>query len=65
MNIPNHSILNPTPGDPSGYLHKNGLWAAVPWGKKFVIIHNGQQVHQTNNLAAAKKYIAKESKTKK
>jgi hypothetical protein len=65
MNIQNESLLNPKPGDPNGYVTKNGEWAAVPFGKKFMIIHNGCQMEVHNNLTAAKKYIEKQIKTKK
>lgn len=58
-------ILNPTPGDPEGYVTKDGMWAAVPFGKKFIIIHNGQQVHVANNYKAARTYITKETKVSK
>lgn len=64
MNIPNEGLLNPIPGDPSGYVTKDGMWAAVPFGKKFIIIHNGQQVHTANNYKAARTYIAKAVKGK-
>lgn len=59
MNIQNEGILNPSPGDPNGYVSKNGEWAAVPCGKKFVIIHNGQQIHTANSYKTAKSYIQK------
>lgn len=66
MNIQNESLLDPKPGDPSGYVTKDGMWAAVPWtGKKFVIIHNGQQVHTANNYQTAKSYILKQIKATK
>lgn len=65
MNIQNEGILNPTPGDPNGYVAKDGMWAAVPWGKKFVIIHNGHQVHTANNYSTAKSYILKQVKISK
>ena len=65
MNIQNIGLLNPKPGDPNGYVTKDGMWAAVPWGKKFVIIHNGEQVHVTNNYTTAKSYILKQVKAKK
>ena len=58
-------ILNAKPGDPEGYVTKDGMWAAVPFGKKFVIIHNGQQVHLANNYKAARTYISKEIKASK
>jgi hypothetical protein len=58
-------ILNAKPGDPEGYVTKDGMWAAVPFGKKFVIIHNGQQVNLANNYKAARTYISKEIKASK
>jgi len=60
MNIQNESLLKSKPGNPNGYASKDFTWAAVPWGKKFVIIHNGEQVHTVNNYASAKSYILKE-----
>ena len=66
MNIKNEGILNNVPGDPDGYITKDGMWAAVPWtGKKFIIIHNGQQVHTANNYSSAKSYILKQVKASK
>jgi hypothetical protein len=65
MNIQNEGLLNPKPGDPNGYVTKDGMWAAVPWGKKFVIIHNGYQVHTANNYSTAKSYILKQVKSLK
>ncbi len=65
MNIQNEGILNAKPGDPNGYVTKDGMWAAVPWGKKFVIIHNGYQVHMVNNYKSAKSYILKQLKGSK
>jgi hypothetical protein len=61
-NVQNETLLDPTPGDPNGYVTKDGMWAAIPWGKKFVIIHNGRQVHTCNNYKSAKKYIQKAAK---
>ena len=63
--IPNPTILDESPGDPSGYVTKDGVWAAVPFGNKFVIIHNGRQIHTSNNLKSAKSYISKSSKATK
>ena len=63
-NVQNEGILNPKPGDPNGYVTKDGMWAAVPCGKKFVILHNGQQVHTANNYKTAKSYIQKAVKGK-
>jgi len=58
-------ILDSIPGDPEGYVTNDGMWAAVPYGKKFIIIHNGQQVHVSNNYKAARTYITKEIKASK
>lgn len=62
MNTQNEGILDPKPGDPNGYVTKDGMWAAVSYGKKFIIIHNGQQVHLANNYKSAKTYIQKSAK---
>jgi hypothetical protein len=62
MNIQNYGLLDPNPGDPNGYVTKDGMWAAVPWSKKFIILHNGQQVHTANNYKTAKTYIQKAAK---
>jgi ABC-type uncharacterized transport system ATPase component len=64
MNIQNDGILNPVPGNPNGYVSRNLEWAAVPYGKKFVILHNGKQVHTANNYKTAKSYIQKALKGK-
>ena len=63
-NITNSGLLKSVPSDPEGYVTKDGMWAAVPFGKKFIIIHNGQQVHMANNYKAAKLYITKALKGK-
>lgn len=62
MNIQNETLLDPKPGSPNGYVTKDGKWAAVPWGKKFVIICNGEQVHTANTYQSAKDYIQKKVK---
>lgn len=61
-NIPNSSLLNNTPSGPEGYVTKDGKWSAVPWGNKFIILCNGEQVHTSNNLTTAKDYIQKKVK---
>ena len=65
MNIPNYGLLNPKPSDPAGYVTKDEMWAAVPFGKKFMIIHNGEQVQVAGTLAVAKSYINKQLKASK
>ena len=60
-------VLDPTPGDPQGYVTKDGMWAAVPiiGSKKFAIINFGSVVHTVQNYTAAKNYILKEIKKSK
>jgi hypothetical protein len=65
MNIHNYGILDPKPSDPSGYVTRDGVWAAVPFGNKFMIIYNGEQVHVSNNLNTAKSFIRNQIKPKK
>jgi hypothetical protein len=65
MNIPNYGLLNPKPSDPAGYVTKDEMWAAVPFGKQFMIIHNGEQVHVAGTLVTAKSYIQKQIKASK
>lgn len=62
MNTQNETLLNSKPGHPNGYVTKDGTWAAVPWGKKFIILHNGKQVHTANNYKSAKIFIQKSLK---
>ena len=63
--IPNQGLLDPTPSNPEGYVTKDGMWAAVPFGKKFVIIHNGYQVHTANTYDTARSFIQKQIKASK
>lgn len=65
MNIPNYGLLNPVPSDPAGYITKDEMWAAVPFGNKFMILHNGQQIYVAPNLPSAKSYINKQIKASK
>ena len=65
--VTNESLLDNTPGDPDGYVTRDGMWAAIPWaGKKkgFCIIHNGRQVHSVTTYKQALAYIKKQSKIK-
>lgn len=63
-NIQNETLLDPTPGSPNGYVSKNMEWAAIPWGKKFIIVYKGQQVYTANNYKSAVSYIQKAVKGK-
>ena len=60
------SLLDPKVGQPSGYVTKDGVWAAVPSnGRKFAIIHNGIIEHFSKNFECAMIYIQKELKKEK
>lgn len=48
-----------------GYITKDGEWAAVPFGKQFMIIHDGKQGKVFKTLEDAKKFISKQVKSKK
>jgi hypothetical protein len=65
IEIQNYGILEPVPTEPSGYVTKDGMWAAVPFGNRFMIIHNGQQVQVSNTLETAKKHINSQIKVLK
>jgi len=57
------SLLDPKVGQPTGYVTKDGMWAAIPSsGRKFAIVHNGQIVHFARNFKSAMCYIKKELK---
>jgi hypothetical protein len=58
--------MNQLEGDSmDGYISSNGLWAAVPWGKKYISIFNGEQICVHHNLETAKKFIQKQNRNKK
>ena len=60
------SLLDAKVGQPSGYVTKDGMWAAVPSnGKSFAIVHNGEVVHFSKNFECAMTYIKKELKKSK
>ena len=48
-----------------GYISSNGLWAAVPYGKRYISIYNGEQICLHNNLETAKKFIQKQNRKSK
>jgi hypothetical protein len=60
--IPNRGKLDSVQGNPDGYVTKDGKWAAVPCGKQFVIICEGQQVYSAKTYDLAKAYIDKKVK---
>ena len=57
------TILDTNPGNPLGYVTNDGMWAAVPMGKKFMIIHNGSQVKVINTYKQAVDFILNQKKT--
>ena len=60
------SLLDPKVGQPSGWVSKDGMWAAVPSnGRKFAIIHNGIVEHFSKNFECAMIYIQKGIKKEK
>ena len=65
--VTNQGLLDNTPGDPDGYVTRDGMWAAIPWAGKrkgFAVIHNGRQVHDVKTYKQALAYIKKQSKIK-
>ncbi len=46
----------------NGYISPCEMYAAVPYGNQFVIIHNGYQIRTCRNLTTAKNFIAQERK---
>jgi hypothetical protein len=46
------------------WVSKNMEWAIIPYGKKFMSIHCGQQISVHNNMDTAKKFIQRQSKIK-
>tara|TARA_B100001094_G_C17940473_1_gene675300 strand:- start:92 stop:337 length:246 start_codon:yes stop_codon:yes gene_type:complete len=63
--IPRPGILKPNPGDPLGYCTNDGMWAAIPFGKKFMIIHNGRQIKVLNTYKQSVDFINNQLKTLK
>ena len=60
------SLLDAKVGQPTGWVSKDGMWAAVPSnGRKLAIVHNGEVLHFSKNFECAMTYIKKESKKKK
>jgi hypothetical protein len=40
-----------------GFIVSKGLYAAVPFGRQLMIIHNGQQLKVCRTEASARKFI--------
>lgn len=47
-----------------GFIVGKGLYAAVPYGKELMIIHNGQQIKVCRTEASARKFIDDHKKGK-
>ncbi len=58
-------ILDPRPKDPLGYVTNDGMWAAIPCGKKFMIIHNGNQIKVLKTYRQSVDFIKNQLKTAK
>lgn len=63
--VPRPGILDPKPGDPLGFVTNDGMWAAVPCGKKFTIIHKGSPIKVLNTYKQSVDFIKNQLKTKK
>ena len=60
------SLLDAKVGQPTGWVSKDGMWAAVPSnGRKFAIVHNGEVLHFSKNFECAMTYIKRELKKSK
>jgi hypothetical protein len=49
----------------NGYVSSDRMWAAVPWGEKYISIYNGEQICVHHSLETAKKFIQKETRKRK
>ena len=47
--VPRPGILDPKPGDPLGFVTNDGMWAAIPCGKKFMIIRRSKKTYRVLN----------------
>jgi len=59
------SILDPKPKNPLGYVTNDGMWAVIPCGKKFMIIHNGNQIKVLKTYKQSVDFIKNQLKTTK
>ena len=57
--VEHSGLLDNNPGDPDAYVTNDGQFAAVPCGKRFIIIHNGKQIHVCNTYKQSLAYIKK------
>lgn len=59
------SILDDKQGNPLGFVTNDGMWAAIPCGKGFMVIHNGDHVKLFNNYKKAVDFILNQTKVRK
>ena len=57
--IPQPGLLDTEPGNPLGYVKNDGMWEAVPCGKKYTMIHNASVVYQARTYDSALNFIKK------
>ena len=61
--VPWPTILDAKPKNPLGYVTNDGMWAAIPFGKRFMIIHNGRQIKVLNTYKQSIDFILNQKKT--
>ena len=61
--VPWPTILDAKPKNPLGYVTNDGMWAAIPFGKQFMIIHNGRQIKVLNTYKQSIDFILNQKKT--
>ena len=61
--VPFPTLLDAKPKNPLGYVTNDGMWAAVPYGKQFIIIHNGKQVAILKTYKQSVDFINNQRKT--
>ena len=47
------------------YVSPDCMWAVIPYGKRYMSIHNGQQIKVHTSIEIAKKFIQKELRKSK
>lgn len=57
----NSRILDPVCYSP-GFVTKYGEYAAIPYGEKYMILHEGKQVKICNTIETAEKYVNRQMK---
>jgi len=60
----NKTLLYPEVGLPE-YVSKDGMWAAIPYGKKYMILSNGKQIDVFKTYDLAVSFIDKKVRAEK